>query len=49
MNISIVKIKLVLQLKKATKETTRKIEEMIILDAQRQSHVIYKKRILGVQ
>jgi hypothetical protein len=45
----VVNLKLVLQLKKATNEIKRHIEELIILDAQRQPHTIYKKRITEVK
>jgi len=40
---------MVLQLEKATKETKRNIEELIVLDAQRQPHTIYLKKITGVK
>jgi hypothetical protein len=35
----------VLQLKKAANDLARNIEELIILDPQRQPHTIYRKRV----
>jgi hypothetical protein len=40
---------MVSQLKKAGKETKRNIEELIVLDARRQPHTIYRKRAMGVK
>ncbi len=33
--------------KKSAEATIRNVEELIILDAQKQPHSIYRKRILG--
>jgi hypothetical protein len=36
-------------MKKATEETTREIEELVVLDAHGQPHSIYRKRIAGIK